>query len=189
MPSRSASCWLASARCGWRAALSLQILARRRPAAARPHAPQADPHAPQADPHAPQADPHAPRPARIEIDAPYRDGLLHLGQFSHVLVLWWASRHDSTADRAMLRVYPRPAPERLMGVFSTRSPARPNPIAVSTCRLVEVDEAAGVVRVAAIDADDGTPVVDLKPYIPSSDRVRAPRVPSWLPSEPEWAAE
>jgi tRNA-Thr(GGU) m(6)t(6)A37 methyltransferase TsaA len=129
------------------------------------------------------------KPARIELSAAYRDGLLELGRFSHVIVVWWAADCDTPADRSTLRVHPRPAPQYLMGVFATRSPARPNPVALSVCRLVAVDEDAGVVRVAAIDADDGSPVVDLKPYIPSSDRVRTARMPEWFPPEPRWACE
>jgi tRNA-Thr(GGU) m(6)t(6)A37 methyltransferase TsaA len=128
-------------------------------------------------------------PARIELSAEYRDGLLELGKFSHVIVVWWAADCDTPADRSTLRVHPRPAPEYLMGVFATRSPARPNPVALSVCRLVAVDEGAGIVRVAAIDADDGSPVLDLKPYIPSQDRVRTPRMPEWFPREPRWACE
>lgn len=128
-------------------------------------------------------------PARLEIGAVFRDGLFELDRFSHVLVLWWADRRDNPDDRRTLRVRPRAAPDHLTGVFATRSPARPNPIAVSTCRLLAVDEAAGTVELAWIDADDGTRVIDLKGYIPGVDRVRAPRVPDWLSPAAEWARE
>lgn len=128
-------------------------------------------------------------PARIRLDAACRDGLLHLDRFSHVLVLWWADRLHSAADRATLRVHPRPAPQRLMGVFATRSPARPNPIAVTVCRLRAVDEAAGTLLVDDLDADDGSPVLDIKPYLPSNDRVRDAHGPDWFPPMPEWACE
>jgi tRNA-Thr(GGU) m(6)t(6)A37 methyltransferase TsaA len=127
--------------------------------------------------------------ARVELSAEYRDGLLELERFSHVVVLWWAAGCDTPADRSTLRVHPRPAPEHLMGVFATRSPARPNPVALSVCRLAAVNEETGIVRVAAIDADDGSPVLDLKPYIPSQDRVRTPRIPEWFPRESRWACE
>jgi tRNA (adenine37-N6)-methyltransferase len=127
-----------------------------------------------------------PGRARIEIEAAYRDGLFELGEFSHVLVLWWAHRRDNPEDRGTLRVRPRAAPDHVTGVFATRSPARPNPIAVSVCRLLAVDEAAGTLDVAAIDADDGTAVIDLKAYFPSADRVREPTVPVWFAGKPEW---
>ena len=128
-------------------------------------------------------------PATIEIEAGYRDGLTGLGSFSHVLVLWWADRRDNDVDRAVLRVHPRAAPEQETGVFAARSPARPNPVAVSVCPVVAVDEAAGTLRVGLIDAEDGTPVVDLKGYMPAADRVREPRVPAWLTHQSEWASE
>lgn len=128
-------------------------------------------------------------PARIEVEAQYRDGLLELAHFSHVLVVWWAHECDNDMNRGTLRVRPRPAPDRLMGVFATRSPARPNPIAVSVCRMLAVDETNGLVDVAELDAKDDSPVVDLKAYIPSSDRVRNPDIPPWFADLPEWAAD
>ncbi len=128
-------------------------------------------------------------PAELHIAEAYRAALLHLEQFSHVLVLWWAQGHDNDTDRATLRVHPRPAPEHLMGVFATRSPARPNPIAVTVCRLRSVDAATGILHVDDLDAADGTPVLDLKPYLPSNDRVRDARGPGWFPLMAEWACE
>jgi len=124
-------------------------------------------------------------PAEVRVAEEQRAGLYELGRFSHILVLWWADRRDRPDDRARLRVHPRPAPEHLMGVFATRSPARPNPVAVSVCRLLSVDEGAGVLKVAGIDAEDGTPVVDIKPYIPGSDRVREARLPPWFSHLPD----
>ena len=128
-------------------------------------------------------------PARLEIDDPYRAGLFELDRFSHVLVLWWAHRRDTAEDRRTLRVRPRAAPDHVTGVFATRSPARPNPIAVSVCRLLAVDEAAGTVEVAGIDADDGSRVVDLKAYFPSADRVRDATVPAWFADQPAWVRD
>lgn len=128
-------------------------------------------------------------PAQLEIDEACRDGLFELDEFSHVLVLWWADRRDNTEDRRTLRVRPRSAPDHVTGVFATRSPARPNPIAVSVCRLLAVDRAAGTLDLAWIDADDGTVVVDLKGYIPGADRVRDATVPDWCAELPEWARD
>lgn len=128
-------------------------------------------------------------PARVVLAPEYREGLLDLGRFSHALVIWWAHGRDTEEDRWTLRVHPRYAPERLMGVFATRSPARPNPLAVSVCRLLSVDEGAGVIEVAGLDAEEGSPVIDIKAYFPSADRVRNPDIPPWFADLPEWAAE
>ena len=61
-----------------------------------------------------------------------------------------------------------------------------NPIAMTTCKLLDVDEEQGVVRVSKIDAYDGTPIVDLKAYFPVCDRVKDASIPKWLSEWPEW---
>lgn len=67
----------------------------------------------------------------------------------------------------------------LMGIFSTRSPMRPNPIALSTVQVLNIDHEKGIIEIAYIDAHDGTPLIDIKPYTPSMDRVENPSVPKW----------
>ena len=66
-----------------------------------------------------------------------------------------------------------------LGVFASHAPFRPNPIALSTVKIVAVDEAAGVVEIKKIDANEGSPVLDIKPYLPFYSRVESPRVPEW----------
>jgi tRNA (adenine37-N6)-methyltransferase len=126
---------------------------------------------------------------RAEIDAPFRRGLKNLGQFSHVLVFWWADRLDTPDQRAEWITHPPYAPQTEMGVFATRSPYRPNPLAVTVCRIEAVDETAGVVHIQNIDAMDGTPIIDLKAYFPVSDRVRDAHIPAWLTGWPAWVPE
>lgn len=122
----------------------------------------------------------------VEIDAPYRPALQALGEFSHVIVCWWAHGLDTEQDRAVMTCIPPYAPEHESGMFATRSPQRPNPIMASTTPVVSVDEATGLVRIGEIDAVDGTPVIDLKAYFPVCDRVRAATIPPWLAGWPEW---
>jgi tRNA (Thr-GGU) A37 N-methylase len=86
----------------------------------------------------------------------------------------------------MLQTRPPYAEEHLTGIFATRSPYRPNPIAMTTCRVLGVDEATGVVEVANVDTFDGTKIVDLKGYFPVCDRVKDARIPEWLADWPEW---
>lgn len=118
--------------------------------------------------------------AFIRLEPEYIPGLRALEGFRHINVLWWFSGCDNDADRHTLQTRQpyRGAPE-VMGVFATRSPARPNPIALTASEVLDIDHAAGIIRVAFIDADDGTPVLDIKPYTPSFDRVEAPGVPAW----------
>lgn len=102
--------------------------------------------------------------ARLLIDAPYRPGLAGLERASHVVILTWLHH----APRNLIVQKPRQAAEP-KGVFSIRSPARPNPVGLHIARLVSLDAAQGVLELDAIDVLDGTPVVDLKPYLPSID--------------------
>lgn len=117
---------------------------------------------------------------RLLIHKRYRDGLKGAEKFSHLIVLWWADGADRRSDReALIESEPyRGGPEAL-GVFATRSPHRPNPIGVSVVEVLGLDAQHGSIDVAFIDATDGTPIVDLKPYVPSLDRVEAPAVADW----------
>ena len=67
-----------------------------------------------------------------------------------------------------------------VGVFASRSPHRPNPIGLSLVRLVEVDKAACTLKVAGLDAVNGTPIIDIKPYLPSVEALPTAKVPTWV---------
>lgn len=115
----------------------------------------------------------------IEIEAKYEDALLGLDGFSHVWVLWWFDRHDNPNKRSVLRVHPRGNRNNpLTGVFATRSPARPNLVAMTLCKIRSLDK--NVVRIEKIDAFDKSPVLDLKPYIPGYDGDGKATLPSWI---------
>ena len=117
---------------------------------------------------------------RLRIEKEYAKALSGLDGFSHVWVFYWFDRNDTPGRRATLEVHPRGNRRNpLTGVFATRSPARPNLIALSLCKILEVKD--GVVRVERIDAFDKTPILDLKPYIPSIDRpAEEARLPDWV---------
>ncbi len=123
----------------------------------------------------------------LSIYEPYRPALAELDGFSHINVLWWAHLLDDPMFREMTiaeRAY-RNAPAQI-GIFATRSPARPNPIALSAVAVISIDRDEGIVRVPYVDADDGTPILDIKPYHPSVDRIREVRVPAWCATWPQW---
>ena len=104
------------------------------------------------------------RTATILIDEPYRAGLRNLDRASHIVVLSWLDH----APRNLIVQKPRHAAEP-KGVFSLRSPARPNPIGLHVAKLVGLDIEAGRIEIDAIDVLDGTPVIDIKPYYASTD--------------------
>ena len=114
--------------------------------------------------------------ARIEIDPRWTTALSGLDGFSHLVVLCYL--HLSPQADPPDRVHPTGDPELpLVGLFGTRSPHRPNPIALSIVPLVTRQE--NVLHVRDLDMYDGTPVLDLKPYLPH------PYAPSEM-AYPEW---
>lgn len=122
----------------------------------------------------------------ILLEKPYRSALEGLDGFSHIQIFWWFDACDNEASRSVLKVSSpyRNSPDTL-GTFATRSPERPNPVALSTAQILRIDPAAGIIGLSHIDARDNTPVIDLKPYTPSLDRVAQPCVPDWCASWPK----
>ena len=97
----------------------------------------------------------------IVLKEQYEPGLMRLDQFSHVTVLYWFHLNDTPEKRAVLQVHPQGKQSNPMrGVFATHSPARPNLIAISRCKILSVKD--NVIEIDNIDAFDDTPVIDLK---------------------------
>jgi tRNA-Thr(GGU) m(6)t(6)A37 methyltransferase TsaA len=116
---------------------------------------------------------------QIVLDEEYQPGLLGLEGFSHIHVFWWFDRNDTPEKRRTLQVHPMGDPENpLTGVFATRSPLRPNLIALTLCKITSVTE--NVVEIESIDALDDTPVLDIKPFIPGHDSASDATIPNWL---------
>ncbi len=104
----------------------------------------------------------------LEIQTEFADGLMDIEGFSHLYVLWEFDR----ADGFDLIANPPTDERRPHGVFSTRSPRRPNPIALTVVELLRRD--GRVLHVRGVDMLDGTPILDIKPYLSSvpEDRLR-----------------
>lgn len=116
----------------------------------------------------------------IDIEARFEGALLGLEGFSHLVVLYWCDRNDTPERRRVLQVHPRKDPRNpLTGVFATHSPLRPNPLALTFCRNLGVT--GRVIVVDRLDAFDGSPVIDIKPYIPLDLLQDGDiRVPDWV---------
>jgi tRNA-Thr(GGU) m(6)t(6)A37 methyltransferase TsaA len=114
----------------------------------------------------------------IEMAPAFAAGLEGLGAFSHVVVLFYMHL-DPDREPTTIRRRPRgraDMPE--IGVFAQRGRMRPNPVGVTACEIVRV--IPGVLVVRGLDAVEGTPVLDLKPYVPAFDRRDGARVPEWI---------
>jgi tRNA (adenine37-N6)-methyltransferase len=101
-------------------------------------------------------------PGRIEIDGDLVEGLADLDGFSHLILLYHL--HRVTASRLSVTPF---LDDRPHGIFATRSPARPNPIGLSTVRLIAIT--GSTIDVEDVDMVDGTPLLDIKPYVPAFD--------------------
>jgi tRNA-Thr(GGU) m(6)t(6)A37 methyltransferase TsaA len=115
--------------------------------------------------------------AEIEIDQAWVEALDGIEGFSHVWVVWWLDGYEDPPTA--LRVRPGGRQEMpLKGIFATRSPRRPNPIAMTAVRLLERRQ--GRITVEALDAFEGTPILDIKPYLRRGDLIPEATAPDWL---------
>jgi len=106
----------------------------------------------------------------IEIFPPYRSALKTLDLFEYIIVLYHFNRvvhWEPTVNP------PASTHEHNFGLFSTRSPKRPNPIGLSIVKLEKIEN--GILYISGIDAFDETPVLDIKPYLPSIDCIKSSR--------------
>ena len=94
--------------------------------------------------------------SEIQIHKEYTSAMAGVEDLSHIIVLYWADRADRSMKETSRR---RPT---VTGIFATRSPARPNPIAFCVCKILEVNE--NMIRVTGLDALDGSPLLDIKVY-------------------------
>jgi tRNA-Thr(GGU) m(6)t(6)A37 methyltransferase TsaA len=119
--------------------------------------------------------------SRIVLRPELAPALLGLSDYSHLYVLFWLHRVPPHLRGTRLQLHPRDRQDLpLQGLFATRSQLRPNPIGVTVARLLSVR--GNVLRVMGLDAIDGTPVLDLKPYVPYYDAVPDARQPGWVDS-------
>jgi len=98
---------------------------------------------------------------KIVLEPRFAEGLYMLDTFKYMYVLYALDR--IYVQPASLRLRPPWMPDREVGVFASRSPRRPNPIGLSVVEILEI--AGNVIRISPIDAFDGTPVLDIKPYL------------------------
>ena len=109
---------------------------------------------------------------RVEVFPEYTEGLKDLDGFSHIILIY----HFHLSKKFSLKVKPF-MDDQMRGVFATRAPSRPNPIGISVVRLIKIE--GNILHIQDVDIVDGTPLLDIKPYIPEFDVRVVDRV-GWL---------
>jgi tRNA-Thr(GGU) m(6)t(6)A37 methyltransferase TsaA len=102
----------------------------------------------------------------VELDPRWADGLKDVATCSHIILLYWMDKAPRNLVLQVPRHYGKPR-----GTFALRSPARPNPIAMSVVRLIRIE--GSMLFVAGLDCLDSTPLLDIKPYFASTDSIPA----------------
>lgn len=121
--------------------------------------------------------------SRVKIFPEFCAGLKGLNDFSHIMILYWFHLRNKEKERQVLRVIPKRhlgAPE--VGVFASRSPSRPNPIGFCVVKLLKIEECTLTVK--GLDAFEGSPIIDIKPYLPRADSIPNAQVPEWTRKGP-----
>jgi len=108
----------------------------------------------------------------VEIFPEYVEGLEGLEEFSHIILIY----HFHLVKKCLLKVKPYMR-NRLVGIFATRAPPRPNPIGISVVRLLKVER--NILHICDVDIVDGTPLLDIKPYVPAFDHREVESI-GWL---------
>ena len=117
--------------------------------------------------------------SEIVVDSRLTEAVDNLDDFSHIIVICWMHQ---AGGQVPMKVHPKGKDGLpLVGLFATRSPNRPNPVGKATVRLLK--RQGSVLRVKGLDAIDGTPVIDIKPYLPGYDSVTNAKVPSWITNQ------
>lgn len=126
---------------------------------------------------------------KIKVNKECLPALKNISGFSHLQILWWGNLSDSDEERNILIVEKpyKKSPEEI-GTFATRSQMRPNPILTTIVMALDIDFENGVIHTPYIDAENGTPVLDIKPYH-FNERVKECSVPDWCSHWPKWYEE
>ena len=108
----------------------------------------------------------------VEIFPEYIEGLQDINGFSHIILIY----HFHLSTKSSLKAKPF-MDDKIHGIFAIRGPSRPNPIGISIVRLIKVN--SNILDIENLDIVDGTPLLDIKPYVPEFDKAEAIKI-GWL---------
>lgn len=113
--------------------------------------------------------------SEIVVDEKFTEALDGIDDYSHVIIVYWMDK----VKNHVIKHQPQGNPDvPIVGIFACRCPARPNPIAITTVKLMEHE--GNKLKVKGLDVLDGTPVIDIKPYWPQYDKVENGKIPDWV---------
>jgi len=113
--------------------------------------------------------------SEIIIDKKFTEALLEIDDYSHIIIVFWM---DGVKEH-VIKHRPQGNPNvPVVGIFACRCPARPNPIGMTTVKLI--GHKGNKLKVRGLDVIDGTPVIDIKPYWPQYDKVKNEKIPKWV---------
>ena len=112
----------------------------------------------------------------LVLNEEYKEGLGGLKDYSHIVVIYWMHEVTGCDIRAVPQGKVGHVPE--VGIFACRCPQRPNPIGITTTRILSIRD--NVITVKGLDVVANTPILDLKPYTPQYDAVQDAIVPEWV---------
>lgn len=113
--------------------------------------------------------------SKIVVDKKFTKALKGIDDYSHVIIVYWM---DKIKDYVITH-RPQGNPNvPIVGIFACRCPQRPNPIAITTVKLIE--HKGNIIKVKGLDVLDGTPIIDIKPYWPQYDKVENEKIPDWV---------
>ena len=112
--------------------------------------------------------------SEITVDEKFTEGFKDIDDYSHVVVYWMDRVKDYTITHR-----PQGNPNvPVVGIFACRCPQRPNPIGITTVKLLE--HKGNRIKVRGLDVLNGTPIIDVKPYWPQYDKIEKEKVPEWV---------
>ena len=113
--------------------------------------------------------------SEIIVDKKFAEALKGIEDYSHVIIVYWMNR----VKNSVITHRPQGNPNvPIVGIFACRCPQRPNPIAITTVKLIAHE--GNKIRVKGLDILDGTPIIDIKPYWPQYDKVENEKIPGWV---------
>jgi tRNA-Thr(GGU) m(6)t(6)A37 methyltransferase TsaA len=113
--------------------------------------------------------------SEIIVDEEFTGALKGIDDYSHVIIVYWMDKVKGYAIQHRPQGNPNVP---IVGIFACRCPQRPNPIAITTVRLVGHE--GNKIKVKGLDILDGTPIIDIKPYWPQYDKVKDEKLPDWV---------